>query len=231
MTSQRTRATARANSIPGTASTGREQQIEGARGTDAKRYDRAYFDRWYRHPGHRVRTSESLVRKVRMVMGVAEYVLGRPIRTVLDIGCGEAEWFVVLRRLRPSIDYVGLDPSPYVIRRYGRRRRIRQGSLADLDRLRRRREVDMVVCADVLQYVPAKEVGRGLAAIRRLVRGVAYVEAFAAEDEMEGDRAGWNDRSAAWYRRRFRDAGLVQCGPYCYLDPRKHDNLNVLEHM
>jgi SAM-dependent methyltransferase len=166
-----------------------------------------------------------------MVMGVAEYVLGRPIRSVLDIGCGEAEWFVVLRRIRPSIHYVGLDPSPYVIHRYGRRRRVRPGSLADLGRLRPRRDIDLVVCADVLQYVPAPEVARGLRAIRQLVRGIAYVEAFAAEDQMEGDRAGWNDRPANWYRRTFQAAGLAQCGPYCYFDPRKHEGLNALEHM
>jgi len=29
----------------------------------------------------------------------------------------------------------------------------------------------------------------------------------------------------------FRRAGLVQCGPYCYIDPEKFDNLNALEHM
>jgi SAM-dependent methyltransferase len=198
---------------------------------DPKRYDRAYFDRWYRHPTHRVRTDEGLVRKVRMVIGITEYLLGRPVRSVLDIGCGEADWFAILRRLRPAAKYTGIDPSPYVVGRYGRRRNIRRGSLGDLHELRVRRPFDVIVCADVLQYVPADEVKRGLRAIRRHVGGVAYVEAFAAEDDMEGDRAGWNDRSAAWYRRAFRDAGLAQCGPYCYIDLRKCGNLNALEHM
>ena len=205
-----------------------EQQIERP---DAKRYDRAYFDRWYRNPAHRVRTAEALARKVRMVLGVTEFFLGRPIRTVLDIGCGEGEWFPILRRLRPTARYAGLDPSRYVIRRYGRRRNIRYGSLADVSSLRFGRSVDLVICSDVLQYVTADEVVRGLTTIRRIVRGVAFVEAFAEEDAMEGDRDGWHDRSAAWYRRAFRSAGLVQCGPYCFLDPDKWGNLNALEHM
>jgi SAM-dependent methyltransferase len=195
-----------------------------------KRYDRQYFDRWYRHPRHRVHTGESLVRKVKMVLSVTEYLLGRPIRSVIDIGCGEGAWRPILRTLRPAVRYRGFDPSPYVLRRFGASRNIRRGSLADLSAVGTT-AADLVVCADVLQYVPPAEVERGLVAIRRLARGVAYVEAFAAEDDMEGDQAGWHDRSAAWYRRALRRAGLVQCGPYCFLDPGRYDALNALEHM
>src|SRR5512132_2009708 len=76
-----------------------------------KSYDQAYFERWYRDPADRVSTRASLERKVRMAVGVAEFLLGRPIRTVLDVGCGEAPWFPVLRRLRPRIRYTGVDSS------------------------------------------------------------------------------------------------------------------------
>ena len=65
-----------------------------------KTYDRAYFDRWYRDPRERVTTRAALERKVRMVISITEYILGRPIRTVLDVGCGEAPWYPVLRRIR-----------------------------------------------------------------------------------------------------------------------------------
>ena len=225
---KRSRAAPRDDSLrPRTDATRAEQQIEA---TKIKRYDREYFDRWYRDPRHRVSTDESLARKVRMVLCITEYLLGRTVRSVLDIGCGEGPWFPLLRRLRPAVRYRGLDPSAYVLGRFGARRNIRRGSLADLPDLTVR-PADLVVCADVLQYVPASEVARGLRAIRRVARGVAYIEAFAAEDRMEGDQAGWHDRSAAWYRRAFRCAGLVQCGPYCFVDPRKHDNMNALEHM
>ena len=225
---KRSRAAPRDDSLsPRTDKTRVEQQIEVP---EIKRYDRQYFDRWYRNPRHRVSTEDSLARKVRMVLCVTEYLLGRTVRSVLDIGCGEAPWFPILRRLRPAVRYTGLDPSAYVLGRFGAIRNIRRGSLDDLPRLKVK-PADLVVCADVLQYVPASEVARGLRAIRRAARGVAYIEAFAAEDDMEGDQAGWHDRSAAWYRRAFRRAGLAQCGPYCFVDPRKVDTLNALERM
>ena len=196
-----------------------------------KSYDQAYFERWYRDPADRVSTRASLERKVRMAVGVAEFLLGRPIRTVLDVGCGEAPWFPILRRLRPRLRYTGIDSSDYVLRRFGAERNIRRGSLGQLGRMRIRGDVDLIVCADVLQYVDTREIERGLRAIRRLLGGVAYIEAFSTEDEMEGDRMGWRERSAAEYRRLFREAGLTQCGPYCFTDLDEMYMLNAFEHM
>lgn len=179
-----------------------------------KPYDRAYFDRWYRHPTERVATRESLRRKVRMAVSVAEFLLGRPIRTVVDIGCGEAPWFPILRALRKDVRYIGVESSSYAIERYGRTRNIRRGSLATLATLKLPRAVDLVVCADVLQYVETREIERGLKTISRMVAGIAYIESFTTSDAMEGDRDNWHDRTGADYLRLFRRAGLTQCGPY-----------------
>ena len=195
-----------------------------------KTYDRAYFERWYRDPTDRVSTRESLTRKVRMVVGIAEYLLGRPIRTVLDIGCGEAPWQPILARLRPAVRYVGVDSSEYAIERFGAERNIRRGTVRDLSRLRLPRNVDVVVCADVLQYLSDRDVVRGLAAMRRRLGGVAYIEAFTTADAMEGDRDGWHERTAATYRRLFRRAGFTRCGPHCYVDVDRFSTLNELEH-
>jgi SAM-dependent methyltransferase len=194
-----------------------------------KSYDRTYFDRWYRSPTDRVATIDSLRRKVRLAVSVAEFLLGRPIRTVLDVGCGEASWLPILRSLRPDVRYIGVESSDYAIARYGRTRNIRRGTLATLDTLRLPRAIDLVVCADVLQYVASPEVEHGLKTIRRLLRGVAYVEAFTTDDAMEGDRDGWHDRSAADYRRLFRRAGLTQCGPYCWANVERLGVLNEFE--
>jgi len=100
-----------------------------------KTYDQAYFDKWYRDPRHAVRSTAALKRKVAMVVAQAEYYLGRPIRNVLDVGCGEGVWRAPLMALRPDIEYRGLDSSEYVVRRYGSRRNIglaRFGQLAEL---------------------------------------------------------------------------------------------------
>jgi SAM-dependent methyltransferase len=196
-----------------------------------KSYDHAYFERWYRHPTDRVSTRESLERKARMAIAVTEFLIGRRIRTILDVGCGEAPWFPVIRRLRPEATYTGIDSSDYVLARFGAARNIRRGSLGDLAKMKLRRDVDLIVCADVLQYVDTPELERGLRSIRRLLGGVAYIETFATEDQMEGDRAGWIERTAAQYRRLFRRAGLTQCGPYCYTNLDALDTLNAFEHM
>jgi SAM-dependent methyltransferase len=196
-----------------------------------KSYDRAYFERWYRDPTDRVSTRDSLERKARMAIAVSEFLIGRRVETIVDVGCGEAPWFPVIRRLRPDASYIGIDSSEYVLQRFGAARNIRRGSLGDLGKMKIRRDVDLIVCADVLQYVDTPELERGLRAIRRLLGGVAYIEAFTTEDQMEGDRAGWHERTAAQYRRLFRTAGLVQCGPYCYANVGELDMLNTFEHM
>jgi SAM-dependent methyltransferase len=189
-----------------------------------KAYDRAYFERWYRDPADRVSTRASLERKVRLALSVAEFLVGRPVRSVLDVGCGEASWQPVIKRLRPDAYYLGVDSSAYVLQRYGAARNIRYGTLGSLGTLGLDRGIDLIVCADVVQYVATSDLERGLRTIRRLLGGIAYIEAFTTEDAMEGDHVDWHERSAAVYRRLFRNAGLRPCGPYCFANA---DELNA----
>lgn len=195
-----------------------------------KSYDRGYFNRFYRDPTHRVSTRAGLERKVRMAVSVTEFLLARPIRSVVDVGCGEAPWYSVLKRLRPDARYIGVDSSDYVLERYGSARNIKRGDVAHLGRVRLPNRVDLVVCADVLQYVETPDVDRALHGIRRLMGGVAYIETFATEDGMEGDLDAWHERSENEYRRALSRAGLTQCGPYCYVDAGELDTLNAFEH-
>lgn len=194
-----------------------------------KQYDEAYFERWYRDPRTRITSDRALERKVHVAISAAEYMLGRRVRTVLDIGCGEGRWYEVLRGLRRNLEYMGLDPSEYAVERFGTSRNVRQGSFGTLKSLRLGGPFDLIVCADVLQYVPTTQLKTGLREIRRLVGGAAYLEAYASEDDMEGDMEGWHFRPAAEWRRHFRDAGLTHCGIYCFIDERKLSAVNRLE--
>jgi SAM-dependent methyltransferase len=194
-----------------------------------KRYDEAYFTKWYRDPRTRVHTPDSVRRKVRMVLGVAEYFLGREIRTVLDVGAGEGTWGVELRRVRPGLRYVGVDPSEYVVARHGRRRNIKLGSFEKLHTMSLGTGYDLVVCADVLQYIPDAELKRGARHIAGLINGVAFLESYTTGDDMEGDLEGWHSRSKSKYRRIFAEAGLVACGAHCYLTPEVAENAVELE--
>lgn len=194
-----------------------------------KRYDRAYFDRWYRNAASRIRNESELRLKVGMVVAVAELVLGRAVRRVLDVGCGEARWLPELRRARPAIRYTGLDTSRYVLERFGRTRNIREGSFGSLPEQSFRGGFDVIVCADVMHYLDAAEMRRGLQAIPSLLRGVAYFDIATREDEPEGDLTHWKDRSAAWYRRQFRSVGLVDLGMQCWGATEARIHLSALE--
>ena len=193
-----------------------------------KDYDREYYRRWYRDPSTRIGTAETARRKAALAVS-AEFILGKTVETVLDVGCGDGLWLAALAKLRPRIKYIGVDPSEYVVQRLGKRHDIRLGTMGELPAITLKKPFDLVVCADVIQYVENKALRRGLGEIRRLTGGVAYIEAFTVEDNMEGDRDGWIDRSERVLRRFFRDAGLTHCGLYCWIDERKIRNANRFE--
>lgn len=197
--------------------------------TGEKAYDRRYFDRWYRNPRSRVRAQDELERTVALVVAAAEQVLERRVASVLDIGCGEGRWQPVLAKLRPRADYLGIDPSEYAIRRFGRRRNLRLGGIDDLPAIGLPGPYDVIVCADVLHYLPDAQLARGLGQIAERLGGVAYLEAYTSSDRLQGDLTGLRRRSSSRYRRAFSDAGLVPCGLHCCVTSEMAESLGALE--
>ena len=190
-------------------------------------YDRAYFDKWYRRGD--IGGAARLARKVALAVATAEYHLERPIRSVLDIGCGEGAWRAPLLKLRPKASYLGFDSSDYAIARYGRSRNLHLASFGDFEFLRPCAPVDLLVCSDVLHYLPTRELDRGLPALAELCGGMAFLEAFAREDEAVGDEHGFIARPAAFYRKRLRALGLRPLGSHCWLSPARVDAAASLE--
>jgi SAM-dependent methyltransferase len=195
----------------------------------AKRYDRAYFDKWYRDPQHAVGSEAELRRKAALAIATAEYYLGREVRNVLDVGCGEGVWLKPLRELRPQIEYLGLDSSEYVVARYGQSRNIRLGTFEQLGELRFDKPFDLIVCSDVIHYLPVRELRRGLRGVVEMLAGVAYLELFTSSDEPEGDTHDFYRRSPTWYLSTFAEAGLIACGNHCYLPHGQGENVAALE--
>lgn len=190
--------------------------------TQPKVYDRDYYEKWYHDPSRRVITHAAVARKVRLVVGIAEALLERPIRSVLDVGCGEGAWRAHLKELRPRVRYAGVESSEYAVERFGSSRGIVRGSFGTLAEVAAREKslagpFDLVVVCDVLHYVPDGELAGGFTAIASLLGGVAYLEAYTTEDSIEGDRHGWHHRSAEQYRRYFRRAKLFAVGMHCYV--------------
>lgn len=192
-----------------------------------KQYDARYFDRWYR--SHGLGDKARLARKVAVAVATAEYHLQRPIRSVLDIGCGEGVWRAPLLKLRPRLTYLGFDSSEYAIRRYGRSRHLHFARFGDFAELRPCAPADLVVCSDVLHYLPTRELDRGLPGLVDLCGGVAFLEVFTREDEAEGDEHDFQNRPAKFYRQRFDALGLRQVGSHCWLSPQLTDDATSLE--
>ena len=192
-----------------------------------KRYDRRYFDTWYR--GRGIGGAQRLARKVALAVATAESHLERPLRTVLDIGCGEGAWRAPLLKLRPKARYMGFDSSTYAIERYGARRTLHLARFADFAHLRPCPPVDLLVCSDVMHYLPLRELDRGLPGLAELCGGVAFLECFTREDETEGDDVDFHARPAAFYRRRFAALGFRQVGSHCWLSPALAADAAALE--
>lgn len=180
-------------------------------------YDKAYFDKWYRHPRHRVKSRLDMRRQLGFVLAATEYLLERPVRRVLDVGCGEGNWSTVLRSLRPGARYFGVDGSEYAVKRFGRRRNLRLGTFATLDALGLPGEFDLVLCLGVLNYLPPDEFKAGLRQVHALSSGVAYLEIFSRADDATGDFKKEFTRWPSWYRREIRLAGFTPVGMHCYL--------------
>jgi Methyltransferase domain. len=196
-----------------------------------KTYDQAYFDKWYRSADHAVRSTAELTRKVAMVLGQAEFYLGHPVRNVLDVGCGEAPWRAVLRKLRPGIEYRGLEASEYAVARYGRSRNIGYARFGQLAELRFESRFDLIVCTDVLHYLKPAEIRAGLSGISDMAEGLAFLEVYTREDDPGGDREGFIGRSAGWYREAFNEVGLIPVGSQCYASPRLERMVASLERL
>lgn len=193
-----------------------------------KRYDRAYFDRWYRGDEPAVGTEADLRRAVALAVSAAESIIARPLDTVLDVGCGEGRWQPVLHDLRPEAAYLGIDASEYAVERFGEARNLRRGRFGELPYHVFDEPFDLVVCSDVLHYLSSEEILAGIDALADRTGGVAVIDIFTEEDDPEGDRVDFHRRPAAWYRRVLGDAGLVPIGLQMYVH---HDVAAFLERL
>ena len=182
-----------------------------ARSTPARAvpFSREYYQRYYLNPRTAVTSRAEMRARARLIAAGSEH-LGLPVRRILEAGCGTGLLRTQLKRLLPRAQYVALEASQYLCRRYG----WQHGRIEDY---RARTPFDLVVCYDVLQYLDAAAAARALANFSRLCRGVLYFSALTRADfEHNCDRRRTDPhvhlRTAGWYRARlrprFREAGL-----------------------
>ena len=171
-------------------------------------FDAGFYRRYYLDPRTRVASRADALKLGRFVCAYVDY-LGFEVRRVLDAGCGLGYLRAPVRERFPRARYVGLEASAWLCRRHGWVR----GSVADYAP---RMPFDLVLCHDVLQYLPDREAVRALANLARLCRGALYFSVLTREDWRRNADCKRSDgavrlRPAAWYRsrlaRHFRHLG------------------------
>jgi SAM-dependent methyltransferase len=183
----------------------------------AEFYDKKYFDKWYRHPKHRVKSALDIERQLRFVVAATEYLYERPVRKVLDVGAGEGNWSVALKKIRPGAKYYGVDASEYAVQRFGKKRNIRLGAFGDVGKLGLDDDFDLILCCGVLNYVAPTELRSGLRSLTALCVGAAYFEVFTNADDASGDFSREASRSPAWWRSAFKRGGWSPVGMHLFL--------------
>jgi SAM-dependent methyltransferase len=167
----------------------------------ANNFSAAYFRKFYVNPATRVVTAAEMHRRAEVIAAVLKQCR-IPIRSILDAGCGMGLLRRPFKQILPRARYVGLETSTYLCSRFG----WRQGSVANFTP---RTPFDLVICYDVLQYLPDAEAASAIANFARLSRAALYVSALTTADWRENCDRRRTDRAVhlrpgSWYRRRLR---------------------------
>ena len=139
-----------------------------------RRFDEAYYHRFYEDPKTRVCSEEDHAALAEYVFAIARYnSIG--IETVLDVGAGVGLWKRWLAKHQKGASYLGTEVSQAMCKKHGFEHR-------DIARWRDRKKYDLIVCQGVLQYLPDPDVAPAVANIGAMAKGLVYFEAMTRAD-------------------------------------------------
>lgn len=166
----------------------------------ANNFSAAYFRKFYLNAATRVVTAAEMRTRAALIASALRQCQ-IPLRSILDAGCGIGLLQKPFKEFVPGARYVGLEASEYLCSRFG----WTFGSIVDFAA---RKPYDLVICYDVLQYLPDTEASRAVANLGRLSGAALYVSALTREDWRENCDRSRTDRAVhlrtgAWYRRRL----------------------------
>jgi 2-polyprenyl-3-methyl-5-hydroxy-6-metoxy-1,4-benzoquinol methylase len=168
--------------------------------TPANNFSAAYFRKFYLNAATRVVTAAEMRSRAALIASALKQCQ-IPVRRILDAGCGIGLLQKPFKEFLPRARYAGLEASEYLCGRFG----WTFGSIVDFET---RNPYDLVICYDVLQYLPDAEAARAIVNLSRLSRAALYVSALTMEDWRENCDRSRTDRAVhlrpgAWYRRRL----------------------------
>lgn len=166
----------------------------------ANNFSAAYFKKFYLNAATRVVTPAEMRSRAALIASALRQCQ-IPVGRILDAGCGIGLLQAPFKEVLPRARYVGLEASEYLCGRFG----WTLGSIVDFAA---RKPYDLVICYDVLQYLPDTEAARAIVNLSRLSRAALYVSALTKEDWRENCDRSRTDRdvhlrAGAWYRRRL----------------------------
>jgi 2-polyprenyl-3-methyl-5-hydroxy-6-metoxy-1,4-benzoquinol methylase len=160
-----------------------------------------YYRRFYLSATTRAMSREQTDTRGALIAALVKQ-LDIPVKRILDVGCGLGWYKRPLCRVFRDATYTGTELSEYLCDRKGWLR----GSILDL---RLKGSFDLVICADVVQYLNQREAEQALANLANWCRGALYFHVPTTRDWQENvDPSGTDDnvhlRSANWYRKQLR---------------------------
>ena len=178
------------------------------------RFDAEYYRRYYENRSTAVVTPAAARAEVRFVLAFCEHI-GVEIRRFADVGAGTGGWAKELARQHRRCRYIETyDASPEAARLYGHRR-------ISIERLAGH-AADLLVCRDVLRYIPDRVAKEGIERLAAKCRGVLYLHVITSEDEVDeaaSDMDGYF-RPAKWYLRALAAAGFRNAGMGLFVSER-----------
>jgi hypothetical protein len=142
-----------------------------------RRFDEAYYHRFYESPKTRVVEPEEHAALAEFVFAFARYSHVE-VKSVLDIGAGIGLWQRWVTANAPGVLYTGTEVSAAMCKKYGYLQR-------DIARWRDRKKHDLIICQGVLQYLPDPDVAPAVANIAAMSRGLVYIEITTRADLRE----------------------------------------------
>jgi SAM-dependent methyltransferase len=164
-------------------------------------FNAAYYKRFYLTPATRAMSREQTDIRGALIASLVKQ-LDIPVKSILDVGCGLGWYARPIKKVFRDARYVGTEISEYLCQRYG----WMQGALPNL---KVKGEFDLVICADVIQYLNNKDASLAIANLAKWCGGALYFHVPTKVDWQENvDPSGTDNnvhlRSASWYQRELR---------------------------
>ncbi len=181
--------------------------------TSPERFDGRFFSRFYYSARTRVAAPIDYLHRARLLAAYTDIYPLR-VRRILDAGAGAGYFLRALDAVFPGSRGEGIEVSRYACDRYG-------WTEASIATFIAKKPYDLVVCHDVLQYLPRAAAAAALCNFGALCCGLLYFTVLTREDwalncdPVRTDRDVYL-RSARWYRR-YLQTHFRQLGAGVYL--------------